>query len=65
MTTRETIVLVCDLCSAEGDSVHTHSLTVDGKSLEVEACGKCWAKADKALVPFIEAGRRVRRKRAA
>ena len=65
MATVETIVLVCDLCKAEGDSVQTHTLAVDGRTTKAEVCSRCWTKLEKALVPLVKAGRRLRRGRRA
>lgn len=63
MAAVETIVNVCDLCGTEGAGVETHELMVDGKTVEAELCSRCWAKTEKPLVPVLEAGRRIRRRR--
>ena len=61
MATREHVVNVCDGCGAEGDAVHTHTLAIDKKSVEVEACGRCFTKIETAVLPFMQAGRRLKR----
>lgn len=62
MAQRETITLVCDLCGkAEGDGVATHEVHVDRKARTFEACGRCWGKVEKVLVPVIEKGRKQRK----
>jgi hypothetical protein len=61
---REVVVLVCDLCQREGDGVASHEVALDRKAVVVETCERCQAKAEKALGPLLEAGRRAKRPKA-
>lgn len=68
MATKTEVILVCDLCGLEGhDSIATHTLSVDGRGVELEGCGKCWDKMQKALQKAVESGRKTvqRRRKAA
>lgn len=62
MSTKEVVILICDLCGkAEGDGVTTHEVQVDRKARSVEACERCWGKVEKVLTPIIENGRKRRK----
>jgi len=61
MATKRVVVLVCDLCSTEGETVSTRTVAVDRRHVEVESCTRCWTRAEKVLVPILDAGRRVRK----
>lgn len=65
MVTRTEVVLVCDLCKAEG--ADTHTIALDKKAVELEACSRCWTKVETGLLPTLKAGRRKvsRRRKAA
>lgn len=54
------ITYTCDGCAKESD-VETHRLGLDKKSVEVDLCERCMAKAEKVLSPLLDAGRRVRK----
>lgn len=56
MATREIVVWTCDVCGTE-DLVDTHIVTVDGHSVEGEACDKCWQAAIAGFAKFANAGR--------
>jgi hypothetical protein len=65
MATIETVVLVCDTCATEGEAVETHEVAVDRQRVEVDLCGRCYTKVETTLVPLLEAGRKIRRRKAA
>jgi hypothetical protein len=65
MATVEVVTLECDFCGSGGKTVETRTLTIDGKTREGEACARCWTKVQTAVLPFLEAGRKVPRRRAA
>lgn len=56
MATMRVVVLECDICKGT-DLVGTHMISVDGKTVEAEACEPCWQKVVTCLIPFSKAGR--------
>lgn len=64
MATTRVLVLVCDSCQAEDDTVATHEVEVDGQKTEVEACAGCWDKAQGGpFMRLVGQGRRKKRAR--
>jgi hypothetical protein len=63
MATVEHVELECDFCGSTGETVETRTLMIDGETREGEACARCWTKVQTAVLPFLEAGRRVRPRR--
>jgi hypothetical protein len=59
---RKIIVDVCDLCGGD-DMVETHCMTIDGTSVEAEACVPCWQKVIENLAVFSRVGRRPQPKK--
>lgn len=59
MATREIIVLSCDCCDSE-DMVDTHTMTIDGQSVEAEVCAKCWERLMGAFAGIAKNGRRIK-----
>lgn len=59
----QVVVLVCDFCSTEGDSVVTQEI-VDhqGQRRIVEACPVCWERKTRDIVKRARSPRRRRRK---
>jgi Lsr2 len=57
MARRETVVVTDDLDGSEG--AHTYTFAYEGAQYEVDLGGKNAAKLEKALSPFIQAGRKV------
>lgn len=63
-----TIMNVCDMCGAEspedaikdGHEVQTHTISIDGKTFEVELCGKDFTKTLRPLAQLAEVGRVVK-----
>lgn len=64
MARREIVVQVCDLCHKDQnqvDGIQTHTIKVDGKEVEAEACTSCWWKAIKGIEPFSKVGRKPKK----
>jgi hypothetical protein len=59
MATMTEVILACDICEAENETVETHSLVVDGKARTLEACKKDWDK--KPLKALFDAARPVKK----
>lgn len=57
MSSRTTVVLVCDLCGSE-DLVSTHRVSLDGVTVEAEVCDQDWQRMAELLAPLGQAGRR-------
>ena len=58
MAQRTVVVLLCDVC--EGEEAETHEVSLDGVTVELEACEECWSK----VTEVVSAGRRKRKPRA-
>lgn len=62
MTSQAIVTFECDGCGkAQSDDlvVETHTVTVDGKTTEVDGCEKCWTRANTAMGKLLAKGRRV------
>lgn len=62
MTTREELIWTCDLCNKVAD-VETHEVILDGVTIELEACERCWTKPAAAVDRLAKAGRVTGRRR--
>lgn len=62
---REVVVLACDWCDrSEGEVlVETHTVAVDGRPVEVEACEVDWQSVLEAFAVVAVKGRRVKEER--
>lgn len=60
VATRTIVTFVCDLCESD-DMVETHTLNVDGKAVEADACLPCWQKVLENLAVFSVVGRPITR----
>lgn len=56
MSTKKTVVLICDLCGGE-HLVETHRLSIDRHAVELEACDDCWTRVVVKLGPVAAASR--------
>lgn len=61
----EIVTTVCDLCGAEESSdirtIEAHTIRVDRRTVELDACAQCWAPIGDALGAALGAGRRVKK----
>ena len=60
MATQTTVTVACDICGGTKDA-RTRTITLDGRALEIDLCGKDSRGLDKAAQKFIPFARKVAR----
>ena len=58
MATQTTVTVTCDICGGTKDT-RTRAITLDGKALEIDLCGKDSQRFDKVAQKFIPSARKV------
>lgn len=65
MASKTIVTIVCDMCGKEAEhpsvDVKTHSVTLDGRTMEIDLCGKDWEKALRGFARFGEVGRVIKK----
>ena len=60
MATQTTVTVTCDICGGTKDA-RTRTISLDGRALEIDLCGKDGRALDKAAQKFVPYARKVAR----
>ena len=58
MAARTTVTITCDICGSTKDAA-TRTITLDGRALEIDLCGKDARGLDKVAATYVPAARRI------
>ncbi len=63
MATQTTVTVTCDICGGTKDA-RTRTISLDGRALEIDLCGKDGRALDKTAQKFVPFARKVARESA-
>ena len=58
MATQTTVTITCDICGGTKDA-RTRTITLDGRALEIDLCGKDARGLDKVAGKYVPAARKL------
>jgi ribosome-binding protein aMBF1 (putative translation factor) len=60
MAQQVSVTISCDICGSTKDA-QTHTISLDGRSMEVDLCGKDGRALDKVAGKYVPHARKIRR----